>query len=83
MKRMRNEYEKLKSQSAVPAPAATLKDEGKAVEEMQKQLKGLKQTHEALLGRDKELEAQATALKERIDRYEKLAVKIGRSSIAW
>ncbi len=76
LKRMRDEYEKLKACSAVHVASAAREDTGVSAEKLKGQFADLKQAHEALLERDRGLEAEIEALKERIGRYEMPVVKI-------
>ena len=76
LKRMRDEYEKLKVRSAVPVASAAREDTGVSAEKLKEQFADLKQAHAALIERDLGLEAEIEALKERIGRYETPVVKI-------
>ncbi len=76
LKRMRDEYEKLKARSAVHVASAAREDTGVAAEKLKEQFADLKQAHEALLERDRGLESEIEALKERMGRYETPVVKI-------
>ena len=80
LKKVRDEYEKLKSEFTRDAAVAQNSGGDGIAERYERQYAGVKQENESLAKRGREMETEIARLKERIVRYETPVVRIGEKA---